>query len=266
MTAADAAPPVQAPPGGGRDLRARYYPQSRYGGFTDQDQGIIFYLRVNALLQPHHTVLDAGCGRGKAADDPVPMKRELCSLRGRCRRVIGIDVDPDAEANPTIDEFRLIDAAGAWPVADGSVDLVVSNFVLEHVTDPDRFFGEVRRVLRPGGHLCLRTTNVFSYFGVVARLVPSRYHAKVVGAAYARGTRQERDVFPTVYRCNTVWKLRRALERHGFRHCVYGYQAEPAHFAFSRLLYRFGVAHQRHAPHYLKPTLFAFAERPGASG
>lgn len=243
------------------DYRTLYYPQTRYGGFTDDDQTVIFYLRVNALLRPDSVVLDAGCGRGIASDDPVPLRRQLANLRGRCARVVGIDVDPDAAANPTLDEFHRIGPDGPWPLADASVDLVVSNSVLEHVENPDHFFSELRRVLRPGGHLCMRTTNVFSYFGLMARIIPDSRHAAVVKKAYAKDAREARDVFPTVYRCNTVWKLRRALSRHGFGHTVYGYQAEPSHFAFSRVLYRFGVAHQRHAPHAIKPTLFAFAER-----
>lgn len=243
------------------DYKTLYYPQSAFGGFTDDDQTVIFYLRVNALLRPDSVVLDAGCGRGIAAHDAVQVRRDLTHLRGRCKRVIGIDVDPGAAENPTLDEFHRITPGGPWPVADASVDLVVSNSVLEHVEDPDHFFSELRRVLKPGGHLCMRTTNVFSYFGLIARVVPDGQHAKVVRKAYGSDARDEQDVFPTVYRCNTVWKLRRALSRHGFRHCVYGYQAEPSHFAFSRVLYRFGVAHQRHAPHVIKPTLFAFAER-----
>jgi SAM-dependent methyltransferase len=245
------------------DYRSLYYPQVQYGGFTDDDQSVIFYLRVNALLRPDDVVLDVGCGRGLAAEDPVPLRRDLSTLKGRARRVIGIDVDPEAAANPLVDEFHPITPGAPWPLADASVDLAVSNSVLEHVDDPDLFFSELRRVLRPGGHLCLRTTNVFSYFGLMARLVPDRLHAGVVRRAYGPAGREARDVFPTVYRCNTVWKLRRALERHGFRHCVYGYQAEPSHFAFSRVLYRFGVAHQRHAPQAVKPTLFAFARRAG---
>ena len=108
--------------------------------------------------------------QGLAAQDPVPMRRWLATLRGRARRVIGIDVDPEAAENPLVDEFHQITPGASWPLADASVDLAVSNSVLEHVDDPDLFFSELRRVLRPGGHLCLRTTNVFSYFGLAARL------------------------------------------------------------------------------------------------
>ncbi len=50
----------------------RFYPESRYGGFTDIDGTVAFFARVNALLRPSFTVLDFGCGRGSHIDDPAP--------------------------------------------------------------------------------------------------------------------------------------------------------------------------------------------------
>ncbi|HSR23160.1 MAG TPA: methyltransferase domain-containing protein, partial [Candidatus Eisenbacteria bacterium] len=47
----------------------------------------------------------------------------------------------------------------ALPVADGSVDVVVSSQVLEHLWDQPRFVRECARVLRPGGRLLLSTPN-----------------------------------------------------------------------------------------------------------
>lgn len=38
-----------------------YYPESKFGEFTDIDGTIVFYTRVNALAQPSSVVLDLGC-------------------------------------------------------------------------------------------------------------------------------------------------------------------------------------------------------------
>lgn len=242
--------------------RERFYPESRFGGFTDVDGTIAFYARVNALVGPSSTVLDVGCGRGAWADDPVAVRRDLRRLRGKVARVVGADVDPAAAANPFVDEFRPF-TGGSWPVEDAGVDLVLADCVLEHVADPVSFFREARRVLRPSGALCIRTTNAWSYVGLAARLVPNRLHAGVTARVQER--RRAEDVFPTVYRCNSVPALRRALVRHGFEGVAYGYEAEPSYLEFSGLAYALGVLHQRYAPAFLRPVLHAFA-RPVEPG
>ncbi len=131
--------------------------------------------------------------------------------------------------------------------------------MIEHLPNPAQFFAECSRVLRPGGYFCFRTPNAFSYFGLASRLVPNRLHGAVLKSA--QPNRKEEDVFPTVYRCNTVWKLRRALRQKGFEHCVYGYEAEPSYLSFSRLAYALGVLHVRFAPRVLKPVIFGFARK-----
>jgi len=45
--------------------------------------------------------------------------------------------------------------ATALPLADGSVDVVISNGVLNLVPEKDKAFAEILRVLRPGGRLQL---------------------------------------------------------------------------------------------------------------
>src|SRR2546422_991874 len=70
-----------------------HYPEVKFGGFTDVDGTIAFYTRVNALIGASSTVLDVGCGDGAYATDPVAIRRTVRVLKGRCRRVIGIDVD-----------------------------------------------------------------------------------------------------------------------------------------------------------------------------
>ncbi|MFI5063147.1 MAG: class I SAM-dependent methyltransferase [Streptosporangiales bacterium] len=241
------------------DPRARYFPESQFGGYSDIDQLVVFYTRVRSLLEPSFTVLDIGCGRGKHAEERTA-RTDLKILNGRCKKVIGIDVNPAAHDNPFVDEFHLVDASSRWPIPDASVDLAVSDYVMEHVENPDLFLAECRRVIRPGGYLCMRTTNALSYFGIAARVIPNRYHPAIVQRSYIN-PRKEEDVFPTRFRCNTVHAVRQALGRHGFQHCVYGYQSDPAHFGFSRALYFLGVMHQRLAPRRIRTAIFVFARR-----
>lgn len=242
------------------DPALTWYPESRFGGYTDIDQVVTFYTRVRALLDPTSTVLDVGCGRGKQSDDPVAVRRELKTLAGAAQRLIGLDVDPDAKRNPFLDEFHQIRDGEGWPIPDGTIDLALADYVLEHVEDTPLFFRELARVVRPGGHVCIRTTNKLSYFALAARLVPNRAHSHVIQRVYTRPRGQE-DVFPTRYQCNTLRAVRKALDGVGFDHAVYGYNSEPAHFGFSRPLYALGVLHQRYAPSYIRPAIFAFGRR-----
>jgi SAM-dependent methyltransferase len=242
------------------DPKLRHYPESRFGGFSDVDQMVIFYTRVRALLQPSFTVLEIGCGRGRHTNEQrPPVQRKLRSFDHDYERVIGIDVDPAARDNPLVDEFRLIEPGAPWPVEDVSVDLAFSDHVLEHVEDPQTFFAECHRVIKPGGYLCMRTTNAMSYYGLAARLTPSRIHDRIIQRAYVQ--HRQPASLSTHYRCNTVGAIRRMLDRHGFEHCVYGYQSDPAHFGFSRALYTLGVLHQRYAPRRIRTSIFVFARR-----
>jgi SAM-dependent methyltransferase len=242
-------------------FKETFYPESRFGGFTDVDGTIAFYLRVAALIEPSFVVLDFGCGRGAYVEDPFPIHRQLRIFRGRAQRVIGVDVDAGAAANPVLDEFHLLQG-DAWPLDDDSVDLCVCDHVLEHVERPAAFFSEAHRVLRKGGYLCIRTPNAWGYVALASRLVPNRLHAKVL-ARVEEDPKDEADVFPTHYRCNSIPRLRRMLGERGFDHVVYGYDAEPGYLHFSKLAYRLGVLHQRFAPRFLSPALFAFARLEG---
>jgi hypothetical protein len=84
----------------------KYYPESRWGGFTDIDGTIAFYIRVAALSRPSSVLLDFGCGWGAYKEDVVPMRRQLRIFKGKVHKVIGLDVDRVSESNPFLDEFH----------------------------------------------------------------------------------------------------------------------------------------------------------------
>ena len=119
----------------------RFYPETTYGGFTDIDGTIVFFHRVNSLINSSSVVLDIGCGRGAYGEDTVPLRRELRILKGKAAKVIGIDVDPRAQDNPFLDEFHLIQG-NSWPLDSNSIDLIVCDNVLEYIETPGSFFEE----------------------------------------------------------------------------------------------------------------------------
>lgn len=242
-----------------QDIADIVYPERAFGGFSRVDGTVEFYSRVQALMCGASTVVDIGCGRGKYAGDTCEFRRNLCTLKAKGRTAIGIDVDDAGEQNSMIDEFRQIEDLSRWPIESGAVDVAIANSVLEHVDQPDSFFLEASRILRPGGFVCIRTYNVWNYVGVASRLIPNRFHGRVTSKVQV--TRREEDVFPTVYRCNTRRKLRRALAHGGFEPLVYSIEAEPSYLRFSPILYRIGAFAHKLTPPMFRWTLLAFGRK-----
>jgi len=236
----------------------RFYPESKYGGFSDVDGTILFYIRVNALLQPSFTLLDFGCGRGAYREDPIEIRKNLRIFKNRIARVIGLDVDQVGSSNPFLDEFRLLQN-GVWPVQDNSIDICVSDSVIEHLAYPQTFFREARRVIRKGGYLCIRTTNSWGYPALISKLLSKQTSRLLLGKI--KKDVKDQDIFPTYYRCNTLPRLIRLLKENKFESVVYGFRAEPSYFMFSPILYFVGNIYQRYAPHFFQPVLFVFSQK-----
>jgi SAM-dependent methyltransferase len=235
-----------------------FYPESRFAGFTTVDGTIAFYARVQALTHPDSILVDFGCGRGAYINDPIPFRRNLRIFKGKVRRVIGLDVGSAGANNPFLDEFHCLSAPN-WPLEQESVDLVVCDNVLEHLPDPQTFFIEARRVLKPSGMVCIRTPNRWNYIALLSRLLPGRSRSQAL--LKAKPALAEEDAFPTFYRCNTLPALRRALSACGFDAVVCGYEAEPTYLSFSRFAYAFGVLHQKLAPGMIRAALFACGQK-----
>lgn len=241
-----------------QDLTPQFFPETRFAGFTRLDGTLAFYSRVNALLHPDMQVVDFGCGRGAYAADPVEYRRGQRILRGKVQKVLGLDASPAGEQNPFIDEFHRLEGE-CWPLAGGSVSLVLCDYVLEHLPNPEAFFREAYRVLQPGGYVCIRTPNAWNYVAILSRLIPGRAHASIVSRT--KGQITEEDVFPTLYRCNSLPAVRHALQQAGFEGTVYGYEAEPVYLSFSKLAYALGLLHQKLAPGIFRASIFAFGQK-----
>ena len=212
------------------------YPEHAAGGFSHRCCTVAFYSRVNALLGPSTTLLNVGAGRGaNVAEDSSSYRRSLQSFRGKVARVIGLDLDPVVVENPDLDEAHLIEIGRPYPVADASIDLVVSDHVLEHVANPMEFAAEIDRVLKPDGWFCARTPTKWGYVGIGARAVPNALHVLLLKKLQPE--RKAEDVFPVVYRMNSLSALRAAFPPEKWRHFTYGHNGDPGYHANNRFLF-----------------------------
>lgn len=240
-------------------IKEKFYPESMFGGFSDIDGTVLFYNRINALIKKTDVLLDVGCGRGSINEDKNVFRKNLGIFKGRVNQVIGIDFDPIARSNPCLDKFHLLTIQNPWPLETNSVDLAFSDHVLEHVENPDNFFSECARVLKKDGFICIRTTNNWGYIAIGAKLIPKRFH--ITALKKMQVSRKEDDIFPTVYKCNNVYSIRKMLKKYGFDGIVYGRDAEPAYFDNSFILYFLAQAYHFLSPKIFKSTIFVFARK-----
>ena len=192
----------------------------------------IFEAEVERRLLPEHTLLDAGCGRGA----PV-----LLNFRGRARRLIGVDlVDFDTQiAGATL----LNNDLGRMDLESESVDVVMSRSVMEHVADPRRVYGEIHRILRPGGHFVFLTPNLWDYASLIAKCVPNRLHPSIVARTEGRA---EHDVFPVCYKTNTRRAVHRWSQATGFDIETFRYLGQyPGYFMFNGFLFLLATAYEK---------------------
>jgi arsenite methyltransferase len=107
-------------------------------------------------IDPGSVVLDLGCGAG--TDLLI-----AAQMTGPTGRVIGVDMTASMldRARTSADEMGLSNVElhealiEAVPIEDASVDVVISNGVIDLVPDKDAVLDEIDRVLRPGGRLQL---------------------------------------------------------------------------------------------------------------
>jgi SAM-dependent methyltransferase len=151
-----------------------------------------------AGLRPGETVVDLGCGGG--------LDVFLAAAKvGPTGRAIGIDMTPEmldlarrnaAQSGANNVEFHQA-TIDNLPLADASVDCVISNCVINLATDKRAVFREIARVLKPGGRLAVSDIalrqplppeigeNLLSYVGCIAgAILIDDYRAGLLAAGF----------------------------------------------------------------------------------
>ena len=124
---------------------------SQRSDFGNFDSNLLFIERTGVISRAT-SILEIGSGQGR-------LLRHLFDLGHEIR---GVEINPSfiAASRELYGELPLSAAETTeLPAADGSLDVVLSFDVLEHIPDTDAHLREVRRVLKTGGYYLLQTPN-----------------------------------------------------------------------------------------------------------
>ena len=206
-------------------LDRRYYP-----GYVDEHTR--FDTLIRSYLRPGVAALDAGAGRGVMY--PYDYRESI-------GRMAGADTDPAVMENANLTDGVIADLAHL-PYEEGVFDLVFSKYVFEHLERPLPVMRELRRVMKPRGHLLIHTPNRWHYVAIAATLTPTSFHAWF----NARRGRVEADTFPTRYRANDRRTLERLAAAAGFRLVRLDLlETKPDYLYFHPLAYGAGILYER---------------------
>jgi SAM-dependent methyltransferase len=226
----------------------KLHPEIKVDNISVDECDLSFYSIIRSIVLRYGVkdVLDYGAGRNQYEADFDPLTRsflvrDLRDLRAGGCRVVAADISSAVMSHPTSHQQILIDSDGCVALPDNSFDLIVSDYVFEHIEDPGKIAHELQRLLRPGGWLAIRTPNAWGYLRVASSIVPNRLHNAAL--RFVQPHRNTVDTFPTYYRLNTLSAMRRHFDACDTV-CVTG-SWEPAYFFGKVWLYRLmQVAHR----------------------
>lgn len=146
-----------------------------------------------ARIKPGDTVLDLGAGAG----NDVFVAR---SLTGETGEVYGIDFTAEMVAKAQQNRAKLgyhnvhflLGDIEDMPIPRNSIDVAVSNCVMNLVPNKQKAYAEVFRVLRPGGHFSI------SDIVIVGDLTPAVRDAAALYAGCVSGALQKDDYLQAI--------------------------------------------------------------------
>lgn len=198
-------------------------------------------------FSPAINMLDVGCWTGE--------KTLQMAKAAKAKNIFGIEPVEHAAIKAKkngIETYKVLADSQDWPIDDNSIDCIVSNQVVEHLTNLDHFFNQASRVLKPGGILISSTNNLASWHNILPLFLGwtpfdlTNSSSKVAGVgnplAVHRGSQDERGSSWT-HKCvyTTKW-LAEWQQIYGLKfEKVYGAGLYPLHAKMGKVFPKYAA-------------------------
>ncbi len=213
-----------------KELLDKYYPRDQFDGT------VIFYDWVRSFAKKNFVVLNLGAGSTS--------ERKIKSLKNEVKTVFGADID-EAVINNTDLEHKFVIENNKLLFNDNFFDLIWSDFVLEHVKDPDLFLEEVYRTLKPNCSFFFRTPNKFHYVSIISKMTPHWFHKLVVKLVQEKDENAH-EPHLTYYKLNTENEIIKLSKKVGFKKTELRFiETEPSYLLFNVCPFILGLAYER---------------------
>lgn len=207
---------------------ASYY--ARYDSFKKRhypefQETIDIFKKIGPrLIKKDDRILNIGAGRVS----------RLEQFFAQAKIVYGLDPDRKAlMANRRLTR-KIVGVAENIPLPDNSVDLVILEWVLEHLQEPEKALSEISRVLAPGGKVIFAAPNLLNpiiFLLATVKKLSNYFSQRIVVRLLL--DRERKDVYKAYYKINTRRRLIRTFQKFNFK--IIGWQTTgcPGYFRFS---------------------------------
>lgn len=175
---------------------------------------------------------------------PGPVNQTSDFLAGKCKRLDGLDIDERALTNPALKKAYIYDGK-EFPDMEVCYDLIIADYVMEHVEFPQIMLNEVAKILKPGGAFLFRTPNVYHYVSLISKFSPHKFHLAVANKSRLRGD-HDIDPYPTFYRLNSRHNVNKFAKKADLIVTqMKMIEKEPGYLKFHPWAYKIGVLYER---------------------
>jgi ubiquinone/menaquinone biosynthesis C-methylase UbiE len=208
----------------------------------------VFENWIKESLKKDSVWIDAGCGSNSLTDE--------FSIYSKSGTGIDMTVHPELK---NAGKFIKSDLANL-PLENESIDVIVSNMVVEHLAEPHNALAEFYRILKPGGDFIFRTTNRYYPTQFFGHLFSKKTKDRIINRVFGV---ESHDIFSTHYKLNSLKKIKKTLPAEGFS--IYRLEAIEDLHLFNKLVFRvscFFYRIQKLKPFYfLRNTLVCWAKK-----